>query len=127
GRRVYKDEPVLLDLPPPKLYGKHQFENAGLAIAALRTTAQFAIPPAAFDAGMVKAEWPARMHRLGRGRLVELTPVGSELWLDGGHNPDGGGSVAASFADLVERVPRTLVLIVGMLSRRDCEGFFINF
>jgi dihydrofolate synthase/folylpolyglutamate synthase len=127
GRLVYQDETGLLDLPPPKLYGKHQFENAGLAIAALRTTAQFAIPPAAFDAGMVKAEWPARMHRLGRGRLVELTPVGSELWLDGGHNPDGGRAIAASLADLEERVPRPLVLIVGMLASKDCEGFLSNF
>src|SRR5262249_59367013 len=47
GRLVYQDETGLLDLPPPKLYGKHQFENAGLAIAALRTIAQFAIPHAA--------------------------------------------------------------------------------
>jgi dihydrofolate synthase/folylpolyglutamate synthase len=127
GRLVYQDETGLLDLPPPKLYGKHQFENAGLAIAALRTIAQFAIPPAAFDAGMVKAEWPARMHRLGHGRLVELTPVGSELWLDGGHNPDGGRAIAASLADLEERVPRPLVLIVGMLASKDCEGFLSNF
>ncbi|MGB9388062.1 MAG: Mur ligase family protein, partial [Pseudolabrys sp.] len=55
GRLVYQDETGLLDLPPPKLYGRHQFENAGLAIAALRAIKNFAIPPAAFDAGMVKA------------------------------------------------------------------------
>ena len=65
GRLVYQDETGLLDLPPPKLYGRHQFENAGLAIAALRTIKQFGIPPAAYDAGMVKADWPARLHRLG--------------------------------------------------------------
>ncbi|MGB9043111.1 MAG: Mur ligase family protein, partial [Pseudolabrys sp.] len=58
GRLVYQDEAGLLDLPPPKLYGRHQFENAGLAIAALRTAGQFGIPSAAFDAGMVKADWP---------------------------------------------------------------------
>src|ERR1039457_6224284 len=36
GRLVYQDEAGLLDLPAPRLYGRYQFENAGLAIAALR-------------------------------------------------------------------------------------------
>ena len=127
GRLVYQDETGLLDLPPPKLYGRHQFENAGLAIAALRAIKNFAIPPPAFDAGMVKAEWPARLHRLAQGRLVDLAPAGSELWLDGGHNPDGGRAIAAALADLEERVSRPLVLIVGMLASKDCEGFLSNF
>jgi dihydrofolate synthase / folylpolyglutamate synthase len=127
GRLVYQDEAGLLDLPAPKLYGRHQFENAGLAIAALRAIRQFSIPPAAFDAGMIKADWPARLHRLAHGHLVELVPAGSELWLDGGHNPDGGRAIAAALADLEERVSRPLVLIVGMLASKDCEGFLSNF
>jgi dihydrofolate synthase/folylpolyglutamate synthase len=127
GRLVYQDEAGLLDLPAPKLYGRHQFENAGLAIAALRALPQLKIASAAFEAGMTKADWPARLHRLGTGRLVELTPAGSELWLDGGHNPDGGRAVAAALADLEERVSRPLVLIVGMLASKDCEGFLNNF
>src|SRR5450631_833681 len=127
GRLVYQDETGLLDLPAPKLYGRHQFENAGLAIAALRALLQFKISPAAFEAGMVKADWPARLHRLGHGRLAELVPAGSELWLDGGHNPDGGRAIAAALADLEERVSRPLVLIVGMLASKDCEGFLGNF
>jgi len=127
GRLVYQDEAGLLDLPAPKLYGRHQFENAGLAIAALRAILQFKIPAAAFEAGMTKAEWPARLHRLSAGRLVELVPAGSELWLDGGHNPDGGRAIAAALADLEERVSRPLVLIVGMLASKDCEGFLSNF
>ncbi len=121
GRLVFQDEAGLLDLPAPKLYGRHQFENAGLAIAALRAAAPFKISPAAFEQGMVKAEWPARMQRLAHGRLLELIPAGSELWLDGGHNPDGGRAIAAALADLEERVPRPLVLIVGMLSSKDCD------
>src|SRR5665647_1342237 len=125
GRLVYQDEAGLLDLPAPKLYGRHQFENAGLAIAALR--AVFKLAPAAFEAGLVKADWPARLHRLAQGPLVDLVPPGSELWLDGGHNPDGGRAVAAALADLEERVSRPLVLIVGMLANKDCEGFLRNF
>ena len=127
GRLVYQDEEGLLDLPAPRLYGRHQFENAGLAIAALRTIKQFKLSPAAYDAGIGKAEWPARLQRLGHGQLVQLAPAGSELWLDGGHNPDGGRAIAAALADLEERVSRPLVLIVGMLASKDCEGFLRNF
>ncbi len=127
GRLVYQDEAGLLDLPAPKMYGRHQFENAGLAIATLRTVKSLKIAPSAFEAGMVKADWPARLQRLAQGRLVELTPPGSELWLDGGHNPDGGRAIAAALADLEERVSRPLVLIVGMLGSKDCEGFLRNF
>ena len=36
GRLVYQDEDGLLDLPAPRLAGRHQFTNAGTAIAALR-------------------------------------------------------------------------------------------
>jgi len=127
GRLVYQDETGLLDLPAPKLYGRHQFENAGLAIAALRSSKAFKISPAAYEAGMVKADWPARLQRLSTGRLVELAPAGSELWLDGGHNPDGGRAIAAALADLEERVSRPLVLIVGMLASKDSAGFLSNF
>jgi folylpolyglutamate synthase/dihydrofolate synthase len=127
GRLVYQDEAGLLDLPAPKLYGRHQFENAGLAIAALRAIKPFKISPAAYEAGMIKADWPARLQRLAQGRLVDLAPAGSELWLDGGHNPDGGRAIAAALADLEERVSRPLVLIVGMLASKDCEGFLGNF
>jgi dihydrofolate synthase/folylpolyglutamate synthase len=38
GRLVYQDDAGLLDLPAPKLHGRHQFENAGVAIAALRAS-----------------------------------------------------------------------------------------
>jgi dihydrofolate synthase/folylpolyglutamate synthase len=127
GRLVYQDEVGLLDLPAPRLYGRHQFENAGLAIATSRALPRFRIAPAAYEAGMVRADWPARLHRLPQGPLVELAPAGSEVWLDGGHNPDGGRAAAAALADLEERVSRPLVLIVGMLSSKDCAGFLGNF
>jgi dihydrofolate synthase/folylpolyglutamate synthase len=99
GRLVYQDEAGLLDLPAPKLYGRHQFENAGLAIAALRAIKPLKIAPPAYEAGMVKADWPARLQRLTQGLLV----------------------------DLEERVSRPLVLIVGMLASKDCAGFLSNF
>jgi dihydrofolate synthase / folylpolyglutamate synthase len=127
GRLVYQDDAGLLDLPAPKLYGRHQFENAGVAIAALRAVGEVKLSPKAFETGIAKAEWPARMQRLAQGRLAAFCPPGSELWLDGGHNADGGRAIANALADLEERVSRPLVLVVGMLSTKDCESFLKNF
>jgi dihydrofolate synthase/folylpolyglutamate synthase len=126
GRLVYQDDDGLLDLPAPRLYGRHQFENAGSAIATLRVGG-LKLPPAAFEQGMLRVDWPARMQRLSQGRLAPLLPAESELWLDGGHNADGGRAIAAALADLEERVSRPLILIVGMLSTKDAEGFLRNF
>src|SRR5882757_485653 len=126
GRLVYQDDAGLLDLPAPKLYGRHQFENAGVAIAALRASG-LKLPPAAFESGIGKADWPARMQRLSSGNLPALLPQGSELWLDGGHNAEGGRAIADALADLEERVPRPLVLVVGMLATKDCAAFLKNF
>lgn len=126
GRLVYQDDDGLLDLPAPRLYGRHQSINAGVAIAALRI-AGCKLPPSAFETGLIKAEWPARMQRLRQGKLAALTPADSELWLDGGHNPDGGRAIAAALADLEERVPRPLVVIAGMLATKDHANFFRHF
>ncbi|MDB5520375.1 MAG: bifunctional folylpolyglutamate synthase/dihydrofolate synthase [Tardiphaga sp.] len=127
GRLVYQDERGLMDLAAPKLFGRHQFDNAGLAIATLRAQNAFRIEPAAFEAGIVGAEWPARMQRLTSGALVDRAPQGSEIWLDGGHNADGGRVVAAALGDLEERVSRPLVVIVGMMDNKDAQGFLANF
>ncbi len=127
GRLVYQDERGLMDLAAPKLFGRHQFDNAGLAIATLRALDAFRIDAAAFEAGILGAEWPARMQRLASGRLVDLAPQACELWLDGGHNADGGRVAAAALGDLEERVSRPLVVIAGMMANKDARGFLANF
>jgi dihydrofolate synthase/folylpolyglutamate synthase len=127
GRLVYQDDAGLLDLPAPKLFGRHQFENAGVAIAALRAVSGLKLAAAAFETGIAKADWPARMQRLSHGALAARVPAGGELWLDGGHNADGGRAIASALADLEERVSRPLVLVVGMLSSKDSGGFLSNF
>ncbi|WP_210496143.1 bifunctional folylpolyglutamate synthase/dihydrofolate synthase [Microvirga antarctica] len=127
GRLVYQDEKGLLDLPRPRLIGRHQYINAGTAIAALRAAGFEQFETAAFEAGLANAEWPGRLQRLSRGRLPGLAPDGSELWLDGGHNADGGRVLAAAMADQSERKDAPLVLIVGMLGTKDSDAFFRNF
>jgi dihydrofolate synthase/folylpolyglutamate synthase len=127
GRLVYQDDRGLMDLAAPKLFGRHQFDNAGLAIATLRAQSVFRIEPSAFEAGIVNAEWPARMQRLASGALVEQAPTGCEVWLDGGHNAEGGRVAAAALGDLEERVSRPLVVIAGMMANKDASAFLANF
>ena len=127
GRLVYQDDLGLMDLAAPRLFGRHQFDNAGLAIATLRALDAFKIEPSAFEAGIVNAEWPARMQRLASGALVDQGPRGCEIWLDGGHNAEGGRVVAAALGDLEERVSRPLVVIVGMMANKDAGAFLANF
>ena len=127
GRLVYQDERGLLDLAVPRLLGRHQIENAGLAIATLRAVDALRIPHAAYEAGIATAQWPARMQRLTSGSLVAQAPQDAEIWLDGGHNADGGRVVAAALGDLEERVSRPLVLIVGMMANKDADAFLANF
>ncbi len=127
GRLVYQDERGLLDLSAPRLFGRHQFGNAGLAIATLRAVTDFKADQSAFEQGIACAEWPARMQRLVSGALVKQAPKDAEVWLDGGHNPDGGKVVAAALGDLEERVSRPLVIVVGMMGNKDAGGFLANF
>jgi dihydrofolate synthase/folylpolyglutamate synthase len=127
GRLVYQDDRGLMDLAAPKLFGRHQFDNAGLAIATLRAIETFKIPNSAFEAGILNAEWPARMQRLSSGAVLEQGPPGCEIWLDGGHNAEGGRVTAAALGDLEERVSRPLVIIVGMMANKDASAFLANF
>jgi dihydrofolate synthase / folylpolyglutamate synthase len=126
GGLVYQDEDGLLDLPSPKLPGRHQFGNAGAAIATLRRGG-IRLPTTAIAAGLANVEWPARLQRLTSGTLVARAPADAEIWLDGGHNPGAGLVIAEAMADLEERAPRPLYLVSGMLTTKDPIGFFKPF
>ena len=127
GRLVYQDAQGLVDLPPPRLFGRHQVANAGIAIATLRALAPARLDEEHIAAGLETAEWPARLERLGPGRLYETVGGESELWLDGGHNAAAGVVVAAAMGELEERVPRPLRLIVGMMQGKDARQFLAPF
>ena len=77
---------------------------------------------------MVKADWPARMQRLAQGqsgRAVRRREA--SCGSTAATMPTAARAIAAALADLEERVPRPLVLIVGMLATKDCDGFLRNF
>jgi dihydrofolate synthase/folylpolyglutamate synthase len=123
GRMVYQDGHGLLDLPLPKLIGRHQIENAAVAIAALRHANRGWGTDKAVETGLRTVDWPARLQRLTRGPLVEMAPKGAEIWLDGGHNPHCAAAVSRAIADLEERAERPLYLICGMLRTKDAIGY----
>lgn len=127
GRLVFQDGRELIDLPLPRLVGNHQIGNAGTAIAAARALNGYDITERHIARGLVDAVWPARMELLPPGPLHELVPSGSEIWLDGGHNAGAGLVLARALADLEDRVPRPMNLIVGMMSTKDAVGFLDQF
>lgn len=126
GRLVYQDEHGLLDLPEPALVGPFQFDNAALAIAAVR---HFDLPvtEAQIAEGLQRVTWPARMQPLKTGKLRALLPAGHELWLDGGHNDAGGAVLATALESLHARAPKPLVMIMGTYANKDARGFLSHF
>ncbi len=115
GGLHYRDAKGKLSLPLPRMAGRHQAENAALAIAMLRHQNAVTVPESALAAAMEWTRWPARMQRLGEGPLTALLPDGTEAWLDGGHNLDAGRAIAAHFAADNRRIH----LVTGMLSNKD--------
>ena len=126
GRLLFEDEEGLIDLPLPRLAGRHQHQNAAAAIATLRRIAP-ALAANAIERGLQTADWPGRLQRLSRGTVAEATPSGAELWLDGGHNEDGGKVLGQAMADLEEKAPRPLIVICGTLTTKDTKAFLHAF
>jgi dihydrofolate synthase/folylpolyglutamate synthase len=127
GRLVFQNAERLLDLPLPALIGHHQLINAGAAVAAALQLKVLGITDAAIERGLLEVRWPARMQRLDNGPLSRLLAPGSELWLDGAHNPAGAEAIALTLAELEERAGKPVGLIVGMMGKKDAAGFFAHF
>lgn len=114
GKLRYRDAQGTLDLPLPRLAGRHQAMNAALAVATLRHQQQLRVPATALAAAMGWANWPARLQRLAPGPLVGRR----EVWLDGGHNPSAARQIAAFVKQRFgERDP--LHLIFASLATKD--------
>ena len=120
GSLSFEGETARWSTPAPSLPGRHQFDNAGLAFAALEQTG-LPIPAFGLRSGMRNIDWPARAQRLSEGPLVGLLPVGWELWLDGGHNEGAGRVIAALAAEQWSDAP--LHIVCGMLSTKAAVDF----
>jgi dihydrofolate synthase / folylpolyglutamate synthase len=122
GKLRYVDEQGTLDLPLPRLPGRHQAMNAALAVAMLRHQSALRVPASALSAAMGWADWPARLQHLAPGPLVGER----EVWLDGGHNPSAARQVAAfarhHFAD-----GKPLHLVFASLATKEPAGMLEPF
>ncbi len=121
GKLRYRDRQGELDLPLPRLPGKHQSLNAALAVAMLRHQSSVAVPPSALNAAMGWANWPARLQQLAGGPLFDMLPRNSELWVDGGHNPSAARLVA-DYARKHWHDGLPLVLLFASLQSKDAAG-----
>ena len=122
GRLRYRDEFGELNLPQPRLPGRHQAMNAALAIAMLRHQDVLHVPASVLPAAMGWADWPARLQHLAAGPLVG----DREVWLDGGHNPSAARQVA-SFAKHHFGGDKDLHLIFASLTSKDPSGMLEPF
>jgi dihydrofolate synthase/folylpolyglutamate synthase len=122
GKLHYRDTRGTLDLPLPRLPGRHQAMNAALAIAMLRHQHELEVPASALKAALGWADWPARLQRLSPGPLVGQR----EVWLDGGHNPSAARQVASwvkhAFTD-----GKPLHLVFASLASKDPAGMLEPF
>ena len=116
----YEDAARGFDLPTPALAGRHQFMNAGTALAMLDAAGGFIIDEASARRGLASVEWPGRLQRLTKGPLADLLPQGWELWLDGAHNDSGGEALGVQAADwgALDR-PLPLDLIFGLRAEKN--------
>ncbi|MFZ2100747.1 MAG: folylpolyglutamate synthase/dihydrofolate synthase family protein [Oricola sp.] len=123
GRMAFQSETGLMDLPLPRLPGRHQLANAAAALAAV-SMAGFDVSQETAEKAMERVQWPARLQRLTEGNLPALLPEGSELWLDGGHNPHAAAMIAETLAGMHDRTERPLFLVAGMINTKDARGYF---
>jgi dihydrofolate synthase/folylpolyglutamate synthase len=82
------------------LAGKHQQENAALAVAAL-CRANLAISDDAIHRGLAQVEWPARFQRWDNRTII-----------DGAHNPAGARILAETWVDQFGAERATIILAV---------------
>ena len=128
GRMAFQGEDRLLDLPPPSLAGAHQVENAGLAIAAALAFGGDMADESAIAQGVAGAVWPARLQHLTRGPYGERAAArGSDVWLDGTHNPHGARALSAALQAMAARDGRPVALVMGILGNKDAKGMFEAF
>jgi len=122
GKLRYRDEQGEVSLPLPRLPGRHQAMNAGLAVAILRHQDAFAVTPSALSAAMGWADWPARLQHLAPGPLAG----DREVWLDGGHNPSAARQIA-SFVKHRFDDGKPLHIVFASLATKDPPGMLEPF
>lgn len=114
----YNSDSRQASFPLPSLAGAHQVFNAATAIACIDNLQWLHITNDHISSGIIHASWPARLQQIIQGYYANLIPRGSELWLDGAHNP-GAGEVLANWLK-TKRKP--IHLICGVVKNKDARN-----
>ncbi|HXA09222.1 MAG TPA: folylpolyglutamate synthase/dihydrofolate synthase family protein [Chthoniobacterales bacterium] len=93
---------------PIALHGRHQKENAALAISALHT-AQIPIDDAALERGLATVVWPARFQQWNARTII-----------DGAHNPAGARVLAETWRQIFG--DRRATILLAVLLDKDVAG-----
>ena len=102
----------------PSLNGLFQYDNSATAIACLDMLPQFKVTDKQIIEGIAGVHWPARLQHITSGALVTLAN-GHQLWLDGGHNPQGGQVLGAWMAEQQHDIH----VICGMMKGKDAKAY----
>ncbi len=108
----------------PALPGRHQYDNASLAVQAVRAVNPH-ITHNQINQGLQNAEWPARLQNLTGGRVfTQYCPNARGLWLDGCHN-NHGASVVAEW--LSEQDTSDFTMVTALMNNRNQHEFLAHF
>jgi dihydrofolate synthase/folylpolyglutamate synthase len=108
----------------PALPGRHQIENAALAVAMmqyLRTTFP-QITAAHMQAGIARAQWPGRLQAIAH-MLPDVTHMKhiAAVYLDGGHNVAAANQLCEFMQ--TQHPDADVTVILGMLRRKNARDF----
>lgn len=95
------------------LLGRHQVENAALAIMTAKLLAEGdpRISLSAMETGMKQTVWPGRF---------EVFPGSPPIVVDGAHNPDGARTLRAALDEVFPQA--SIVFVFGVLADKDIAG-----
>jgi dihydrofolate synthase/folylpolyglutamate synthase len=117
GRFSLRGRRWVLSQVSTNLVGRHQAENACLALGALEALAGAGFPVTAddFKKGLNRVFWPGRLEK------VPTPALEPTLWLDGAHNPPAARILVRSL-DLVREGRSPLVMVLGLMADKDLKG-----
>ena len=120
----YNSDESHYELSLPALYGKHQVDNAALAIATLEKLELLSNDCSAIENGLKNTNIAGRMQNISSGMLFDGLPDGYRLILDGAHNSHAASTIAETLRELE---PCRIIIIFGMLRDREPEDFISHF
>jgi dihydrofolate synthase/folylpolyglutamate synthase len=92
------------------LIGRHQAQNAALAVAALEALSPTGIPHTFVEQGLPRVEWPGRLE------IVSDSPV---VMMDGAHNPHAAQALRDTLLELWPG--RAIHLLIGMSADKPVD------